>query len=414
MDILRDARTIIDEAIRAVLPDAAVRRALEHCAVSPGAIIVAVGKAAWRMANAAHDTLEGKVRAGLVITKYGHSEGPIGPMEIVEAGHPIPDANSIRGAEKALALVSGLTETDHVIFLISGGGSALFELPLPGVTLNDIQSVTSRLLTCGADIVEMNTIRKRLSGVKGGRFGQACAPAHVLTIALSDVLGDAPDAIASGPAAADMSTCADALAILNKYDIDLPDRMLNHIRRETPKSMEHVHTETVGNVSRLCETATCVAERLGYRPLLLTTTLDSEARDAGMFLASIVREIVRSGQPVKPPCAVVLGGEVVVHVRGTGRGGRNQEFALAAAKGIDGLENVAIFSVGSDGTDGPTDAAGGIVTGDFAARCRAAGLSIDTYLANNDAYAILSDMDGLIITGPTGTNVNDLAVALVA
>ncbi|MDR2504661.1 MAG: glycerate kinase [Oscillospiraceae bacterium] len=412
MDIRQDAQIIISESIKAVLPDAAVRKALTKRSITKNAYVVAIGKAAWRMASSAQQALGDALVSGVVITKYEHSEGAIPRMEIIEAGHPIPDENGILGTRKALDLVSGLTSDDTVIFLISGGGSALFELPLPGVSLQDIAGVTRQLLCCGANIVEINTVRKHLSAVKGGRFAQRCAPACVLSIVLSDVLGDSLDSIASGPAYPDASTCGDVMQILGKYNLTLPEHLRHALLQETPKHLDNAETEITGNVAEICSAAMICAENLGYTPLLLTTTLDCEARGAGECLAAIAREIKRSGKPIPAPCAIILGGETIVRVIGSGKGGRNQELALASAKGIDGLDNVVIFSVGSDGTDGPTDAAGGMVTGDYAGRCRDAGLSIDAYLHDNNAYELLKRTDGLIITGATGTNVNDLSVIL--
>jgi len=411
--MLGDAQKIIDDSIAAVLPDAAVQRALADRMFPRGVTLIAIGKAAWRMANAACGVLGESVKRGVVITKYGHSEGPLAGLEIIEAGHPVPDENGLRGARRALELVRNLTTEDAVLFLVSGGGSALFELPLEGCTLEDMAQLTRQLLACGADITEINTIRKHLSAVKGGRFGLACAPANVLCVVLSDVLGDPLDAIASGPAVADRSTCEDAARIVAKYELSVPQHLMALLESETPKRLDNVETVITGNVTALCEAAARSAKTLGYAPLVLTTTLDCEAREAGRMLASIAREIRRSGQPKRPPCAVIAGGETVVHLRGSGKGGRNQELALAAAAGIDGLEDVCLFSLGSDGTDGPTDAAGGIVTGGFAAACRARGLSIDAALQNNDAYPLLGAMDALIMTGPTGTNVCDVAVLLV-
>lgn len=411
--MISDAKRIIDDSIAAVLPDAAVQRALAGRMFPRGVTLIAIGKAAWRMANAACGVLGESVKRGVVITKYGHSEGPFAGLEIIEAGHPVPDENGLRGARRALELVRNLTTEDMVLFLVSGGGSALFELPLEGCTLEDMAQLTRQLLACGADITEINTIRKHLSAVKGGRFGLACAPANVLCVVLSDVLGDPLDAIASGPAVADRSTCEDAARIVTKYGLSVPQHLMALLESETPKQLDNVETVITGNVTALCKAAARSAEALGYAPLVLTTTLDCEAREAGRMLASIAREIRRSGQPKRPPCAVIAGGETVVHLRGNGKGGRNQELALAAAAGIDGLEDVCLFSLGSDGTDGPTDAAGGIVTGDFAAACRARGLSIDAALQNNDAYPLLGAMDALIMTGPTGTNVCDVAVLLV-
>ena len=412
MAIKKAADTIIKESIQAVLPDVAVKRALEGRAFAGDVYVVAIGKAAWRMAAAASEALRDKVKSGVVITKYEHSGGPIAHMDIFEAGHPVPDENGVQAAKKAIALVQGLKETDTVVFLVSGGGSALFESPLAGVSLGDIADVTRRLLLSGADIVEINTIRKHLSAVKGGRFARLCAPARVLSVVLSDILGDPLDSIASGPAYPDASTSEEAFAVLKKYDLTVPDHVKEALRGETPKAVDNAENVITGNVTALCDAAMKSAEKLGYKPLLLTTTLDVEARDAGAFLAAVAREIKRGGNPIAPPCAVILGGETVVHVRGKGKGGRNQELALAAAKGIAGLSDTLIFSVGSDGTDGPTDAAGGMVTGEFAADCKKQGLSIDDYLNDNNAYAILKQMDGLIVTGPTGTNVNDLTVVL--
>lgn len=408
-----DAKRIIEESVAAVLPDAAVRRALEGRAFPRGVTLVAIGKAAWRMASAACSVLGDQVARGVVITKYDHSEGPLANLEIMEAGHPVPDANGVAAGKRALELVSGLTAEDTVLFLVSGGGSALFEAPLEGCTLEDIADMTSQLLACGADITEINAIRKHLSAVKGGRFAQACAPAKVLSIILSDVLGDPLDAIASGPAVPDSSTCQDVARIIAKYGLTVPERLMPLLQTETPKALGGVDTCITGNVTALCEAAAGSARALGYTPLILTTTLSCEAREAGSMLAAIAREVRRSGQPLAAPCAVIAGGETVVHLRGKGKGGRNQELALAAAPGIAGLENVCVFSLGSDGTDGPTDAAGGMVTGEFAADCAAKGLSLDAALTNNDAYPLLKAMDALIITGPTGTNVNDVSVVLI-
>ncbi len=412
MTIHQDARAIVDAAIEAVLPDVAVKNALSDMPGNRPVYMVAIGKAAWKMAEAACEALGDRLKAGVVVTKYGHAKTPLERVEIIEAGHPVPDEHSVRGAARAMALVDRLGAGDRVLFLVSGGGSALFEKPLDGVTLEDIASATRQLLASGADITEINTIRKHLSAVKGGRFAEACAPAEVVSIVLSDVLGDSLDAIASGPAHPDGTTSQDALRIVQKYGIELTDGAMEALRRETPKALENVKTRIIGNVTRLCTQAEETARALGYEPLILTTTLDCEARDAGSFLAAIAREVRASGRPVKAPCAVILGGETVVHLKGSGRGGRNQELALSAALGIQGMADVTVFSVGSDGTDGPTDAAGGIVTGDFVEICRAKGLSAEAHLQNNDAYAILGAAEGLIFTGPTGTNVNDLTVLL--
>lgn len=406
-DLRRDADTIIREAITAVLPDAAVRRALENREFPGRVLLVAAGKAAWQMAKTAADCLGDRIDSGVVVTKYDHVKGGIPRCTCVEAGHPVPDENSFRGTQLALDLVSGLTEKDTVLFLLSGGGSALFEKPLiPGAELQDI---TSQLLASGADIVEMNTIRKRLSAVKGGRFAQLCAPAQVITVVLSDIIGDPLDMIASGPAYPDSSTCEQALAIAEKYGLRLSDAAWALLREETPKALTNVTTLVNGSVRELCAAAAKACEGLGYTPVLLTDCLSCQAKEAGSFLASIVRSHAGSGKSL----AFIAGGETVVKLTGKGLGGRNQELALAAAAGIDGIANAAVFSVGSDGTDGPTDAAGGYVDVDTAAELRAQGVTIDAVLRDNDAYHALQRTGGLIITGATGTNVNDVAVALL-
>lgn len=402
-----DADAIIRASLKAVLPDSAVQRALRNYRPGSGrTLLISVGKAAWQMAKAALDTL-GTVDDGLVITKYNHVKGPLPGLRCFEAGHPVPDENSFAATREALALVSGLSAGDTVIFLLSGGGSALFEAPLiPGTELQDI---TRQLLACGADIVEMNCIRKRLSAVKGGRFAQACRPAKVLSIVLSDILGDPLDSIASGPAYPDGSTCEEALAVVEKYGLSLSPEATALLGQETPKALDNVETHINGSVRELCSAAADAARALGYEPVFLTDLLSCEAREAGRFLASVLRSHVKTGKSL----AFIAGGETVVHLTGNGLGGRNQELALAACEGLDGLDGAAVFSVGSDGTDGPTDAAGGYVDGESLASLKALGLDLHRILADNDAYHALQALDGLIITGPTGTNVNDVAVALL-
>ena len=405
-DLRRDADAIVRASIEAVLPDAAVRRALENVEFPGRVLLVAAGKAAWQMAKTAADCLGERLDRGVVVTKYDHVKGDIPHCECVEAGHPVPDENSFLGTQKAIDLVTGLKETDTVLFLLSGGGSALFEKPLiPGAELQDI---TSQLLACGADIIEINTIRKRLSAVKGGRFAQLCQPARVMTVVLSDIIGDPLDMIASGPAYPDSSTCEQAIAIAEKYNLTLTDAAWSLLRQETPKALTNVTTQVTGSVRELCAAAAKVCEGLGYTPVLLTDCLCCQAKEAGSFLASIVKSHVGQGRKM----AFIAGGETVVKLTGKGLGGRNQEIALAAAAGIEGL-GAAVFSVGSDGTDGPTDAAGGYVDGDTATELRAHGLTVDAVLKENDAYHALQKTGGLIITGATGTNVNDVAVALL-
>lgn len=408
-----DAAIIIKESIKAVLPDVAVVNSLKNKDFSGNTVVVAIGKASWNMANAAKNLLGDKISKGIVITKYGHSKGEIKGFEIIEAGHPVPDGNSVKGACRALEMVKDLTENDNVIFLISGGGSALFEKPMDGVTIEDIMSITDQLLRCGADIVEINTIRKHLSAVKGGRFGSRCM-AKIYAIVLSDVIGDRLDSIASGPAYPDSSTSDEALGIIEKYKIPVNDNIMKALKKETPKKINNCETVIAGSVSSLCKSAAQIAEKLGYMPLILTSSLDCEAKDAGRFLASIARDIKKGSSEfsLKIPCAVIAGGETVVHITGKGMGGRNQELALSAAIGIKGLSDTIIFSLGSDGTDGPTDAAGGIVDGTSYSRIKNSGMQPEIYLDNNDSYNALKESGDLIVTGPTGTNVNDLMVLL--
>lgn len=408
VDNLRaDAEKIITRAIAAVLPDAAVERALKGKTFLGRVYLVAAGKAAWQMAHAARACLQDNFCGGVVVTKYGHVKGEIANVACFEGGHPVPDENSLRGTDAALALTEDLTESDTVVFLLSGGGSALFEKPL--LPLAELQDVTNQLLAAGADIVEINTIRKRLSAVKGGRFALHCRPASVFSVVLSDIIGDPLDMIASGPAAPDSSTCAEALAIAQKYGLRLSDGALACLRTETPKTLPNAVSRVTGSVRALCDAAEQAAQALGYRCIRLTDCLNCEAREAGRFLAAVARTHASPSEPL----AFLAGGETVVHLTGAGRGGRNQELALAAAEGLTGLTEAAVFSFGSDGSDGPTDAAGGFVDQDSFAALRAAGLDPADVLRRNDAYPALERIGGLIRTGPTGTNVNDLAMLLL-
>ena len=402
------ADMIVKNAIAAVLPDSAVARALEGKEFPGRVVLVAAGKAAWQMAKAAWNCLGTRIDAGVVVTKYDHVMGEIGNFTCFEAGHPVPDENSFRGTQAALELVSGLTAQDTVLFLLSGGGSALFEKPLvPG---NILQDVTKQLLACGAEITEINTIRKRLSAVKGGRFAQLCAPAQVYSIVLSDILGDPLDMIASGPAYPDASTCAQAVAIAEKYRLVLDENTRALLEEETPKALTNVTTKITGSVRELVAAAANCCRELGYEPVMLTDQLSCQAKEAGSFLASILRTHAGCGKNL----AFLAGGETVVQLTGKGLGGRNQELALSAGAGIAGLDGAAVFSVGSDGTDGPTDAAGGYADSHTQAALAEKGLDIFQVLQDNDAYHALQAVDGLLFTGPTGTNVNDVAVALYA
>ena len=406
--IREDADKIVQAALAAALPDAAVKRALEGRDFGPGRLVlVAAGKAAWQMAAAACGILGERLDAGIVVTKYGHVKGPIPGVECCEAGHPVPDENSFAATQKAIGLVSGLTEQDTVLFLLSGGGSALFEKPL--IPAEQLEDITRQLLGCGASIVEINTLRKRLSAVKGGRFARLCRPAKVFSVVLSDIIGDPLDMIASGPAYPDSSTCAQARAIVERYGLRLSDEARALLEQETPKELDNVETQITGSVRQLCAAAETVCRQLGYEPVVLTDQLCCTARDAGSFLGAIAR----THNDTQKSLAFIAGGETVVQLTGKGLGGRNQEIALAAAPLLAGLDRAAVFSVGSDGTDGPTDAAGGYCDQESLAALAAAGWDVPATLADNDAYHALAAVNGLIITGPTGTNVNDLTVLLL-
>ncbi len=413
MSVKEDAAELIRQVLHEVQPDEAVNAALAGRDFTGPITLIAIGKAAWSMANAAQARLKDQIRGGVAITKYGHSQGPIPGLEILEAGHPVVDQASILATEKALAATANLTESDQVLLLISGGGSALFERPMDGVTLEDLMDITEQLLKSGADITEINTVRKHLSKVKGGKYASHCAPAKILSIVLSDVLGDRLDVIASGPAYPDPSTSEEALAILDHYLIEVDPAIREIIGQETPKQIRNVETVITGSVTRLCEAAAQTGRKLGYETHILSSTVDGEAREVGRIFAALAREIRNGTSTFKAPCAVIAGGETVVRIKGSGKGGRNQELALACAKGIEGLEDLVFFSLGSDGTDGPTDAAGGMVSGKTAATLRQQGCPIEVYLDNNDSYHGLKGADGLLFTGPTGTNVNDLMVLLV-
>ncbi len=396
--------TIIKDSIEAVMPDTAVIRALAGKHFPGRVYLVAAGKAAWQMANTAVQCLP--IEKGVVVTKYGHCKGEIPHITCYEGGHPVPDENCFRGTEAALSLCENLTQHDTVLFLLSGGGSALFEMPL--VPPEELQDITRQLLACGADIVQMNTIRKRLSRVKGGKFALHCAPAQVFSIVLSDIIGDKLDMIASGPACPDSSTCQEALEIVNRYGLSLSPEARKLLHQETPKALSNVHSQITGSVRQLCEAAATACQALGYDTVILTDCLTCQAKEAGSFLASILNTHRNSSKPL----AFIAGGETVVQLTGHGLGGRNQELALSAAEGISGLAGAAVFSLGSDGTDGPTDAAGGYIDWHTFAALKEKGISPADTLIHNDAYHALQAVDGLLMTGPTGTNVNDVSVAL--
>lgn len=383
--------------------------------------VVGMGKAAPAMTRGLLDQLGERVDDGVVIAKHVASTSDLGRVQVRIGSHPVPDDESLASTR---ALVDFLREgrpDDLVICLISGGGSALMTLPYEGITLEDLQSLTRLLLASGADITEINTLRKHLDQVKGGGLARLAAPAQVVTLILSDVIGSPLDAIASGPTAADPTTYSDALGILEKYNITVqtPGAILDHLRRggagELPETvkpgdplLERVSNRIVASNLQAAQAALDEAARGGFHALLLTTYLQGEASQAGVALAGILKQAALHGQPLPRPCCLVAGGETTVTLRGQGMGGRNQELALGAAFVLSGVPNAALVALATDGEDGPTDAAGAVVTGETLARARQSGLDPQVHLRQNDSYHLFAALDDLILTGPTGTNVNDL------
>lgn len=404
----RDACAIIERVLRDAMPGRAVMRALENADFKDKRVVlIAAGKAAYSMAAAACRQLGSRITTGIVITKYGHAGAPLPNVEIYEAGHPVADQNGFAATEKAIELAKSCGENDVVLFLLSGGGSALFESPLVGE--EELTDITAQMLGCAMPIRKINTIRKRLSKVKGGRFAQICAPAQVYSIVLSDIVGDPLDMIASGPCVADTSTCSQAAQIVKEYGLKISDTVWQLLNRETPKQINNVQTLVTGSVSGLCSSAKAMCEQLGYEAFVLQEDMQCEAKEGAKILTEAARPFWQSGKKA----AFIAGGETVVKLTGSGLGGRNQEFALSGAKLIDGWSGTLLLSLGSDGTDGPTDAAGGIVHGGTCAQLKAQGIDIDEVLFQNDSYHALKAADSLIVTGPTGTNINDVAVLLV-
>ena len=434
-----DAVAIFEAGLRAVDPENAVKA---HLSLGDGALVVngrsyplsefenvyviGAGKAAAPMARAVEDILGGRVTAGIINVKYGHTVG-LRKVKINEAAHPVPDEAGQSGASEIVKLLGGTGERDLVVFLISGGGSALLPLAAERLTLEDKQILTARLLECGASIHEINALRKHASRVKGGRLARLAYPSTLISLVLSDVIGDDLDSIASGPTVPDRSTFGDCERIIEKYGLrrKLPERVVEYRDRgasggeeETPKPGDPAFVRTqnviVGSNISAASAAKDKASALGYNSIVLSTYIDGETAPAARLHAAIAREIIASGNPVPPPACVISGGETTVTIRGRGTGGRNQEFALAAAIDMEGLENVLILSGGTDGTDGPTDAAGAIADGETIGKARRLGLDAGAYLGDNDSYTFFKALGDLLITGPTNTNVMDLRVLLVS
>ncbi len=404
-------------AVRAADPAACVPRHLPP--PPPGrTLVIGAGKAAAAMARAVEDHWPGEL-SGLVVTRYGHGV-PCKRIEVVEAAHPVPDEAGQRAAARILAGVQGLTSADRVIALISGGGSALLALPFEGITLADKQQVNRALLKSGAGIDEMNCVRKHLSAVKGGRLAAAAFPARLLTLVISDVPGDDPAVVASGPTVADPTTCADALAILGKYRIDVPPAVravLESGVSETPKPgdlrLAHSELRLVATAQGALAAAAEAARAAGVTPLILGDAIEGEAREVAKVMAGIARSCARQGVPVPRPCVLISGGETTVTVRGQGRGGRNAEFLLALAVALEGAPGIHALACDTDGIDGTQDNAGAILTPDTLARAHAAGLDAQARLADNDGYGFFAALNDLVVTGPTRTNVNDFRAILI-
>ncbi|MGH8730368.1 MAG: glycerate kinase type-2 family protein [Burkholderiales bacterium] len=410
-------RQMFDAAIAAALPDKSLPA---HLPKPPKGrtIVVGCGKAAASMARAVEDHWKGEI-SGLVVTRYGHN-APTRKIEVVEAAHPVPDLAGREAAERILKMVQGLSADDLVLFLVSGGGSALLALPAPGLTLTDKQAINKALLKSGANIAEMNCVRKHLSAVKGGRLAAACAPAKVVTLAISDIPGDDPAVIASGPTVADPTTFADALAILDKYRITEPLAVVNHLRaatEETPKPgdprLARTALHMVATPQMSLEAAAEVARKAGITPVILGDAIEGESREVALVHAGIARQVKRHGQPAKAPCVLLSGGETTVTVRGHGRGGRNAEFLLALAVALNGESGISAFAGDTDGVDGTEDNAGAVLTPDSLARAAARNMDAKAMLADNDGYSLFSGLGDLVITGPTLTNVNDFRAILV-
>ena len=435
----RHARMIFDAGLAAANPsDAVIRHVIREestlgiagrlydLGAYRNLYVLGAGKAAAKMASAIEELLGDRISSGIVIVKYGHRV-PLNRVEIVEAGHPLPDEAGVAGTRRIIGLLRGATEEDLVIFLLSGGGSALLPCPVDVITLEDKIRTTQTLLDCGATIHELNALRKHISKIKGGKLARLAYPATLVSLILSDVVGDVLDVIASGPTVPDSSSFADCLRVLERYQLKekIPARVRAVLEagargeaEETPKAgdpiFQNVRNVIIGNNRMALEGSRLKAESLGYNTLLLSSGMEGEAKVVGAAHATIAREIIANGNPVRRPACVLSGGETTVTIRGTGLGGRNQEFALAAATAIDGVDGVVILSGGTDGTDGPTDAAGGVIDGTTLQRGRDQGLDAADFLRRNDSHPYLSAVGDLLVTGPTFTNVMDLCVVIVA
>jgi hydroxypyruvate reductase len=431
-----DAREIFNAALKAVDPISAVKKhvSLEGEVLRVGdrrydlatyahIYVVGCGKAAASMSYALEEILRNRIDGGIINVKYGHTQD-LHSITINEAGHPIPDEAGMKGTKEIVALLQGLGKTDLVIFVISGGGSALLPLPKEGIKLEEKQRVTEMLLESGASIDEMNAVRKHISNVKGGQLARVAYPATLISLLLSDVVGDRIDVIASGPTVPDESTFDDCMRIVAKYQLKLPEAVLNLLTRglngeleETPKRGDPIFSKTfhliIGSNIMALKAAEQKAQEYGYKTLILSSSIEGETREVAKVHTAIAKEIRATGNPIPKPACIISGGETTVTIKGKGLGGRNQEFVLASALEIAGMEDTVILSCGTDGTDGPTDAAGALADGFTIQRAEQQGMHPLDYLQNNDSYHFFARLGDLIKTGPTNTNVMDVRLLLV-
>jgi glycerate 2-kinase len=409
---------LYSSAVGAVSAERCLPAYLPQPSLNGRTIVIGAGKGAAAMAKAVEEHWQGEI-SGLVVTRYGHGVA-CRHIEVVEAAHPVPDAAGQRAAERILHMVHGLTENDLVLCLISGGGSALLAIPAADITLEQKQAINRALLRSGATISEMNCVRKHLSAIKGGRLALACAPARVVTLLISDIPGDDPAIIASGPTLPDATTCADALAVLQKFGIDVPANVLQHLtseKAETPKPgdvrfLRNTH-HVIATAQDALEAAAATARAAGITSYILSDCIEGEARDIALMHAALAKQVALHGQPFAKPCVLISGGETTVTVRGTGRGGRNAEFLLSLAIALDKTPNIYAIACDTDGIDGSEDNAGAVYQPDSIQRAIAMGLQPRTLLDNNDGYGFFSALGDLIVSGPTRTNVNDFRAVLI-
>ena len=411
-------RDLFSSAVDAVSAEKCLPAFLPKPSANGRTLVIGAGKGAAAMAKAVEDNWQGSIE-GLVVTRYGHG-ADCKQIEVIEAAHPVPDEAGRHAAKRIMQMVQGLTEDDLVLCLISGGGSALLALPGEGISLEQKQAINKALLKSGAAISEMNCVRKHLSAIKGGRLALACAPARVVTLLISDVPGDDPDVIASGPTLSDASTCAEALEVLKKYQIEVPANIQQHLesgRGETPKPDDSRFARNshhiIATAQDALEAAAATARAAGITPYILSDGIEGEARDVALVHAAIARQVAKHGQPFNKPCVLISGGETTVTVRGKGRGGRNAEFLLSLAVALEATPNIHAIACDTDGIDGSEDNAGALYSPDTTARASSLGLNAKRMLENNDGYGFFKALDDLVVTGPTRTNVNDFRAILI-